>query len=331
MRSESSSTEMFFSSSIHSSVDIAFVAVPLSIPPWLRSEPSESDSFARGSLGSLFGFGFSLCSLSACSSAARPRAASAGSASRPRRAPPPRLGLGLLGFVGGGSSASAAGSSPPTRPFSAIWPSPTARPEIIAASPRVSPVSGLAVTPTSWPCRTSRPGSRAMAPNFSGSSGSPSMIPPRYSRTSCWRAKVEIALAATTASPLTKVSAIGPSSRSWSSLVPGLLGGSLGEPVLDHAEGGVGLTQAGTKLGRLGDADPAVVDREDRLGLAEPLGDLLDRCCLLFLVHRIDPRNERARSQAGSKHQQRTSPAPVFRAALVADPADGLGQVDGRC
>ena len=93
-----------------------------------------------------------------------------------------------------------------------------------------------------------------------------------------------MALAATTASPLTKVSAIGPSSSSSSSVVPGLLGGALGEPVLDHAERRVGLAQLRSQLSRLGDADAAVVDREDRLGLAEALGDLVDQRCLVFLV-----------------------------------------------
>src|SRR3954447_5970553 len=61
----------------------------------------------------------------------------------------------------GGSSSAAGSSAPLTRPCSAIWPRPTASPDSIAARPRVSPVSGLAVTPTSWPCRTSSPGRRA--------------------------------------------------------------------------------------------------------------------------------------------------------------------------
>ena len=59
-------------------------------------------------------------------------------------------------------------------------------------------------------------------------------------------------------------------------LLAGPLGGKLGEPVLDDAEAGVCLTQLGAQLGRLGDADAAVIDREDRLGALDLGGDLLD-------------------------------------------------------
>ena len=59
-------------------------------------------------------------------------------------------------------------------------------------------------------------------------------------------------------------------------LGPGLLGGELGEAVLDDLELGVGLAELGAKLGGLGDADALVVDGEDRLGGAEILGELID-------------------------------------------------------
>ena len=48
----------------------------------------------------------------------------------------------------------------------------------------------------------------------------------------------------------------------------GLVGGTLGERVLDDAEGGVGVAQRGAQLGGLRHGDAAVVDREDGLGLA---------------------------------------------------------------
>ena len=51
MRSESSSTEMLFSSSIHSSVDIAFVAVATGYSSLASSEPSESDPSASDPSG----------------------------------------------------------------------------------------------------------------------------------------------------------------------------------------------------------------------------------------------------------------------------------------
>ena len=59
-------------------------------------------------------------------------------------------------------------------------------------------------------------------------------------------------------------------------LGPGLLGGELGEAVLDDLELGVGLAELGAELGGLGDADALVVDGEDRLGRAEILGELID-------------------------------------------------------
>ena len=55
--------------------------------------------------------------------------------------------------------------------------------------------------------------------------------------------KVEIAFAAVTASPLIKVSAVGPDEQLVEALGAGLLGGALGEPVLDDVEDGVGLAQ----------------------------------------------------------------------------------------
>ena len=64
-----------------------------------------------------------------------------------------------------------------------------------------------------------------------------------------------------------------------------LVGGALGERVLDDLEGRVGLAQLGPQLGDLRDGDAAVVDGEDRLGLVDVGGDLGDRHCLLVSVH----------------------------------------------
>ncbi len=59
-------------------------------------------------------------------------------------------------------------------------------------------------------------------------------------------------------------------------LLAGFVGGEFGQAVLDDAEAGVGLAQLAAQLGRLGNADAPVVDREDRLGRLDLGGDLLD-------------------------------------------------------
>ena len=57
-----------------------------------------------------------------------------------------------------------------------------------------------------------------------------------------------------------------------------LLGGDFAEPVLDDPEAGVVLAQFRPQLGGLGDADPPVVDSEDRLGALDLGRDLLYGC-----------------------------------------------------
>ena len=99
-------------------------------------------------------------------------------------------------------------------------------------------------------------------------------------------AKSLIALAATAASPRTKVSAVGPSSSSLQRLGARLVGGPLGQRVLDDAEGGVGLAQLRAQLGRLRARRSRGSPRRRpprRPGLA---GDLVDRLRFLFSVHR---------------------------------------------
>ena len=104
------------------------------------------------------------------------------------------------------------------------------------------------------------------------------MSPPLYSRISFWRPKVEIAFAATTASPFDE----GERGRALEHRVE--LGGAgplhrpLGEPVLDDPEGGIGLRELRAQLGGLGNADAPVVDSEDRARVAEAVGDLVDQC-----------------------------------------------------
>jgi hypothetical protein len=67
----------------------------------------------------------------------------------------------------------------------------------------------------------------------------------------------------------------------------GLVGRELGERVLDHPQGGVGLGELGAQLGDLGHGDPAVVDGVDRLGLLDLRGHLIDDRCFLFSVQRV--------------------------------------------
>ena len=62
-------------------------------------------------------------------------------------------------------------------------------------------------------------------------------------------------------------------------------GGSLREPVLDHAERGIRLRKPRAQLRRLRDRDAPVVDREDRICVAQALGDLVDERGLVFLGH----------------------------------------------
>jgi hypothetical protein len=108
---------------------------------------------------------------------------------------------------------------------------------------------------------------------------------------------------------------------------PRFLDRALREPVLDDAERGVRLAQVGPQLRGRGNADPAVVDGEDRLGLAEPLRDLLDCCCLLVLVHLSNPNEEPARRRARCISTNLTCAGLPGRD--LASPAGGLGQVRG--
>ena len=65
----------------------------------------------------------------------------------------------------------------------------------------------------------------------------------------------------------------------------GLLGGDLGEAVLDYLEGGIGFAQTPTQLGSLGYGNAPVVDREDCLGGFELLAYLFDYCCFFITIH----------------------------------------------
>src|SRR5262249_56721061 len=93
------------------------------------------------------------------------------------------------------------------------------------------------------------------------------------------------------------------------------------------------------ELGGLRHADPAVVDREDRLRALQLLRELLDDCCLLVSVHSICV--VRLFSSPGQQSQQKgphtggpertvtrpddsRSPAPDF---WTSGPAGGLGRL----
>ncbi len=117
----------------------------------------------------------------------------------------------------------------------------------------------------------------------------------------------------------------------------GLVGGELGQPVLDDPEAGVGVAQVRPKGRSLGNADAAVVDREDRLGALDLGGDVVDHGCFFVSVQvssllcgclsRLPGGrfHEKTRSQAGSAtHGHLAPPAPGLRAW---GPAGGLGQV----
>ena len=228
----------------------------------------------------------------------RPRPASARPARRRARPPPARrLGLGL----GGGRA------SPLTRPCSATWPSCAARPAISWLSVRTTPVSGLAAMPTSWPRRTSTPGSLAIELNCRASSAAPSMIPPLYASTPFCLMKSAIAFAARTASPRTKVSAVGPTRCSSRLGGAGVVGRALGEPVLDDRERGVGLAQLASAARRPG-APRCRGSRPRRRRVAEssssPISATAAAFCLCSSQSRprlkLWPRTRRARTQAGS-------------------------------
>ena len=76
-------------------------------------------------------------------------------------------------------------------------------------------MSGVATMPTSWPYRTSRDGSLAIAWIWATSRLSPFMMPPLKASSSVSLWNVEIAFAALAASPRTNVSAVGPASRAF--------------------------------------------------------------------------------------------------------------------
>ncbi len=143
------------------------------------------------------------------------------------------------------------------------------------------------------------------------------MVPPLNSGTSCSRRNVAMALAASAASPRTNVNAVGPSSSSFSASAPGLVRRALGEGVLDHPQGGVGLAQALAQLGDLLNGDAAVVDREHGLGPFDLSGHLVDDRRLLFLVHWISTLEcKEPADRAGGLEgvaALRSSPAPGLR------------------
>ena len=104
-------------------------------------------------------------------------------------------------------------------------------------------------------------------------------------------------------------------------LRPGLLGGELGEAVLDDLELGVRLAELRPQLGSLRDADALVVDGEDRLGFAEVLGELIDYGCLLVALH-LSPCNGRARTKRRAREKRLPRAPPALE--LRSESASGL-------
>src|SRR5205807_4624455 len=64
-----------------------------------------------------------------------------------------------------------------------------------------------------------------------------------------------------------------------------LVGGALGQRVLDDPKSRVGLSELGAQLGDLGHRDTPVVHGEDRLGGLDLACDLVDYCCFLISIH----------------------------------------------
>ena len=177
-------------------------------------------------------------------------------------------------------SGSSAGASPVTRPCSAICASWRPRPEIRLFMPAARPVSGLAASPTSWPRRTSTPGRRAIARNWSGVERLAVHDAALVDEDVVLLGEVRDRLGGDHRVALDEGQRGRALEQAVHALGADLLGGQLREAVLDDLEGGVGLAQLAAELSRLGNADAAVVDGEDGLGVAEPGGDLLDYCCL---------------------------------------------------
>ena len=272
MRSDSSSTEMPLSSSIHSWVD----GIGLSYFSVASSSPSASAGASASAWVS------SLSVVSAGASA--PASASGSGSARGVRVGRGRLGLGRR-RLGLGRRRPRPGHrrrpGPAPRSGAAGWRCPAIRP----LSPRTSPVIGAAIVPTSWACSTSRAGSRAIARSSSTETATPSITPPFQSSTCSARAKSAIAFAATRGVAAHERQRRRALEQRLEVLGAGLVGRTLGERVLDDPERRVGVAQARTQLGRLGHGDAAVVDREHRLRCAQLLGDRVDDGRLLFSFH----------------------------------------------
>ena len=361
MRSESSSTEMPFSSSIQSSVETLVATSP--DPRFHRATARRPRSFSSSEVSALAVGGSSAGGCVRLLAAAPPPRRARPAAARPRRraplrrrAPPRRPArprCSSASSASGSSAASArlvgglllglAGRAPrpaarrSTRPCSAIWPSGDREAgdhRAEAADQAGDRARGEADELAAQDVEAGQPGDHREALGVER------------------RAVHDPALVLELVVLLGEVGdrlrgdhrvAVdqGQRGRADQQLVDllgaGVGGGALREPVLDHLEHGVGLAQLAAQLGGLGDADPAVVDGEDRLGALEALGELGDRCFLLRSVHlksfvRVCAarRNEKSlRAGRLDKRGLSNSPAPVFR-ATPGGPADGLGRLDGR-
>ena len=109
-----------------------------------------------------------------------------------------------------------------------------------------------------------------------------------------------------------------------SSVGAGLVGGALAQRVLDDPEAGVGLAQPGAQVGDLGDRDPAVVDREDRLGGSDLLGDLVYDGCLLLFVHGWLSLTRNARRSGGRSEASHTGATAAPAGSFELSACSGL-------
>ena len=254
----------------------------------------------------------------------------------PRRPEPPRP-RGSASASAAGASASAGPRPRPRRlgrrpeprrrrlarrpaPGPRSAPSWIASPRSAPLSPRTSPVSGDASTPTNWPCSTSRAGSLAIDSICSTESALAAhraalelrqLVLRSERRRSPWRP------AAT--SPLHERERGRALEQRLERLGAGLVGGALGERVLDDLQRRVGLDQLAAQVGGLRDRHAAVVDREDRLAPTRCRRRPASTTAAFWSLFTLVVSNERARTQAGSEKRRmaigcsRTPPAPDLR------------------
>ena len=201
------------------------------------------------------------------------------------------------------STAASAGASasgppprqPPTAGSSAAWPpscstrasiNPTRSRSGADSSPS-SCVTGATMTPTSWLLSTSSGGSFASSSTSAAAIVLPERMPPRSERTFVVLRRVGQRLRHRdgVAVGLDERDRRRPFEQREQRLRAGRLRGAPGERVLHDRERRPVLAQLRPNAGELRVGQPAVVRHDQRLGLGEPLGQLLDDPFLVSFVH----------------------------------------------